>query len=204
MKAEQIRPQCPTDGPSAIRRQPRRRRLIASTSFLVVMAAVLVGITNSQANADVNYPSGCDTWAWDTYESQSWFYNNCWVGTNSTKYDRSGNFQIGIQRILRQRGYGLTVDGIYGTGSATAMKSFQSSRGLSADGIVGRNTWRYLGDTLRYEFSDANGIEYFSVYPSNGPYLRATMFAWVPQSLRWWVLNKASNQYVAFSTGGPQ
>lgn len=49
-----------------------------------------------------------------------------------------------VQHLLRQRGYSLTADGIFGTGTDSAVRSFQSSRGLAADGIVGQHTWTAL------------------------------------------------------------
>lgn len=36
------------------------------------------------------------------------------------------------------------VDGIFGAGTRAAVIAFQRAHGLSADGIVGKNTWRAL------------------------------------------------------------
>ena len=50
-----------------------------------------------------------------------------------------------VQRQLRNKGHDPGgVDGVYGRMTATAVKSFQRSRGLKADGVVGRNTWNAL------------------------------------------------------------
>ena len=38
----------------------------------------------------------------------------------------------------------LTVDGIFGSGTRAAVIAYQSARGLSVDGCVGRNTWNAL------------------------------------------------------------
>ncbi|MQA25711.1 MAG: peptidoglycan DD-metalloendopeptidase family protein [Micromonosporaceae bacterium] len=54
-----------------------------------------------------------------------------------------------IQHLLNQRGYGLYVDGSYGSVTTDAVKRFQSSKGLYADGQVGPKTWPYLIYTLR-------------------------------------------------------
>ncbi|NHA68932.1 peptidoglycan-binding protein, partial [Phycicoccus flavus] len=53
------------------------------------------------------------------------------------------------QYLLRQRGYSLSADGIFGSGTDGVVRSFQSSRGLSVDGIVGTNTWTALVVTVR-------------------------------------------------------
>jgi peptidoglycan hydrolase-like protein with peptidoglycan-binding domain len=45
---------------------------------------------------------------------------------------------------LNEYGYGLTVDGIFGSGTSSATVAFQRSRGLTADGIIGPNTWLAL------------------------------------------------------------
>lgn len=54
-----------------------------------------------------------------------------------------------IQHLLRARGYSLTVDGIFGSGTESKVKAFQLSRGLVADGIVGPRTWSALVVTVK-------------------------------------------------------
>ncbi len=53
-----------------------------------------------------------------------------------------------MQYLLRHRGYTLTVDGVFGTGTDTIVKQFQTANALTADGIVGANTWSKLVVTL--------------------------------------------------------
>ena len=53
-----------------------------------------------------------------------------------------------LQQLLANKGY-FTYSGAwttyYGTYTATAVKSFQNANGLTADGIVGPNTFKTLG-----------------------------------------------------------
>ena len=56
-----------------------------------------------------------------------------------------GNLTRIIQGRLYCMGYDPQgFDGIFGSGCAAAVRAFQTARGLSADGIVGRNTWAAL------------------------------------------------------------
>lgn len=56
-----------------------------------------------------------------------------------------GNITKLLQEKLVKLGYSTNgVDGIFGSGTYTAVREFQKTRGLSADGIVGQNTWRKL------------------------------------------------------------
>ena len=60
------------------------------------------------------------------------------------KQGSSNNFVFLLQFILNQLGYNLVVDGIFGSNTSSAVKDFQIKNFLSADGVVGRNTWQYL------------------------------------------------------------
>lgn len=46
-----------------------------------------------------------------------------------------------LQQKLNGQGYPLACDGIFGAKTIAAVKSFQKSRGLFVDGIVGTKTW---------------------------------------------------------------
>lgn len=49
-----------------------------------------------------------------------------------------------LQNLLNRNGSNLTVDGIYGPKTASAVINFQNAAGLVADGIVGSKTWTAL------------------------------------------------------------
>lgn len=49
-----------------------------------------------------------------------------------------------LQQLLRARGHTVAVDGIFGPNTEAAVKAFQRSKGLAADGIVGPQTWPRL------------------------------------------------------------
>ena len=57
--------------------------------------------------------------------------------------DRDADVKI-LQRILRSAGYGLEIDGVFGRITEECVKSFQATRGLVRDGIVGPLTWAAL------------------------------------------------------------
>lgn len=49
--------------------------------------------------------------------------------------------QCQLNSVLDRR---VTVDGIFGSGTRSATVAFQQCAGLSADGIIGPNTWAQL------------------------------------------------------------
>ncbi len=52
-----------------------------------------------------------------------------------------------LQRLLLHHGHTVDVDGDFGPGTASAVRSFQTAHGLTADGQVGPSTKRALYDT---------------------------------------------------------
>ncbi len=53
-----------------------------------------------------------------------------------------GSKGIDVERI--QRAVGVTVDGIFGAKTETAVKEYQKRHGLKVDGVVGENTWNVM------------------------------------------------------------
>ena len=49
-----------------------------------------------------------------------------------------------LQFLLRARGHNLTVDGMFGPATEAAVKAFQTSKGMTADGILSAQTWSTL------------------------------------------------------------
>jgi peptidoglycan hydrolase-like protein with peptidoglycan-binding domain len=45
------------------------------------------------------------------------------------------------QRRMRDRGWVISVDGLYGKQTETVAKAFQAEKGLSVDGLIGARTW---------------------------------------------------------------
>ena len=55
------------------------------------------------------------------------------------------NFVYLLQFILNNSfGYNLSVDGIFGNNTLSAVRDFQGNNSLTVDGLVGNNTWTYL------------------------------------------------------------
>lgn len=60
-----------------------------------------------------------------------------------------GNYVCIAQDDLNTLGYRTGgLDGVFGEQTYNAVKRYQSSRGLSADGIIGCNTWRSLQENV--------------------------------------------------------
>lgn len=76
-----------------------------------------------------------------------------------SKLGSRGDEVRSIQKKLKSLGYySGSVDGIYGTGTQSAVRAFQKNCGITADGIAGKKTLLYLGlgtsQTSKYSNSD--------------------------------------------------
>ncbi|MDX3573570.1 peptidoglycan-binding domain-containing protein, partial [Streptomyces sp. ID05-47C] len=72
-----------------------------------------------------------------------------YLGSGRTRQGDTGKRVLQVQCMLSRRGYGIGdggADGIFGSGTETAVRGFQSDKGLTVDGIVGHDTWTALRD----------------------------------------------------------
>ena len=88
-----------------------------------------------------------------------------------------------VQRRLKEWGYYKgEVDGVFGAGTKSAVIAFQKKNGLTADGVVGKSTYKALGMTSSYEIlagqSAQSGAQAQGGYSSSEVYLLArTIYA---------------------------
>lgn len=101
---------------------PSRRALLALASVVAVLATLLA---STPASA---YPNA--------------FFHPQSAGNR-------GADVLAIQHLLTHHGHATGADGVFGPATTTAVRGFQSAKGLSVDGIVGPNTWAALTPTLR-------------------------------------------------------
>ena len=81
------------------------------------------------------------------------------VGAVAYRKGSSGNTVVQIQQKLSELGYySGSVDGIYGSMTEKAVRSFQNARGLTADGIAGNNTLKALGIKVQDSSSYTNDV----------------------------------------------
>ncbi|WP_037672142.1 serine/threonine-protein kinase [Streptomyces griseus] len=69
-------------------------------------------------------------------------------GNGRARRGDSGKRVLQVQCMLTERGYAVgDVDGDFGAATESAVRGFQGDKGLSADGIVGHDTWSALRGT---------------------------------------------------------
>jgi N-acetylmuramoyl-L-alanine amidase len=95
------------------------------------------------------------------------------VETAVLKQGSSGSEVKEVQRRLKLWGYYKgSVDGVFGASTKSAVIAFQKKNGLTADGVVGKSTYKALGMTNSYNLlvggsssgQGANGFSSSDVY----------------------------------------
>ena len=66
------------------------------------------------------------------------------IAYQTISYGSSGEEVKKLQKSLNDKGYSLTVDGVFGNKTRDAVKDYQKKNGLSVDGVVGNKTWGSL------------------------------------------------------------
>lgn len=69
-------------------------------------------------------------------------YPNAFFHTQST--GNRGADVLAIQHLLEHHGHPVTPDGVFTSATNTALRAFQSAKGITADGIAGPATWAAL------------------------------------------------------------
>lgn len=69
-----------------------------------------------------------------------------------------------LQTALNKYGYNLTVDGIFGIKTETAVRNYQAKNELTVDGIVGAKTWSKLGYSTADEINASRIINKLIVH----------------------------------------
>lgn len=100
----------------------------------VSVATPVVALSASPAEAGgPQYPAGCTA---NGYQGWQGF---CWAGQS---YVNTGTYVRGVQHVLTGFfHYSGPIDSVFGSGTASATAAYQSSNGLTPDGIVGGSTW---------------------------------------------------------------
>lgn len=133
----------------------------------------------------------------DPFVNQNRFFNN---RPTLRRGDRGSSVRY-LQSLLRNQGYRIDIDGVFGPQTQDRVERFQRSRFISSDGVVGPETWAALeggvspsprppqASSLRYvvvvpggvtEFNDmrSRGIDNLNFVPRNrrGQYIEAGRF----------------------------
>ena len=81
-----------------------------------------------------------------------WNYNcGCFTTPSwpTTKAGQSGTNVFTVQYLLTAQGFAVTIDGAFGTTTASRVKDFQTANGLAVTGVVDPLTWPKLVVTVR-------------------------------------------------------
>lgn len=107
------------------------------------------GVNNTQTSIGDNWISRlqteCNAQGFSNQSVDGIAGSKTLAGCPTLRQGNGGNITKLLQEKLVSLGYNTNgVDGIFGSQTKAAVISYQKSKGLSQDGIVGQNTWREL------------------------------------------------------------
>ncbi len=107
-------------------------------------------VISFQSNVGITADGIVGPVTWSKLGTSSGSYTGGTSGGTSTSYPgllRVGSTGTGVrtlQQALANKGYSLSADGVFGPITQNAVRSFQSSQGITVDGVVGPVTWGRL------------------------------------------------------------
>jgi len=121
------------------------------TILLLVLVSLPVSVFRGKEASAAQY----DFWNWSTWPTIS--------------QGSSGGFVSAVQSMLWASGYQTatgSVDGSFGSGTATGLRHFQNLESITADGIVGPTTWGTFDKYASKGFATRNYDHWQSSYYS--------------------------------------
>ncbi|MBE7079463.1 MAG: spore cortex-lytic enzyme [Clostridiales bacterium] len=122
-----------------MKKSTKKGIVLAAAALTLTLTATVAAIENK----DVNTLSLAET---STMEQE------IALPTAVLKQGASGSEVREVQRRLKLWGYyNGSVDGVFGKGTRAAVIAFQKNNGLTADGVVGKATYKALGMNSSYQ-----------------------------------------------------
>ncbi|WP_044976036.1 peptidoglycan-binding domain-containing protein [Ruminococcus sp. HUN007] len=121
----------------------------------VVVSAWAYNVNNSTTYPYINYPSVITNGNSENNYIKAY-------GLTRNRIDKSGEHHV---RVI-QYCLNVTMDGIIGNNTDYAIKEYQRNNGLDDDGIVGKDTYRYLmydNSVIGYTYNTGYSSPYMTV-----------------------------------------
>jgi peptidoglycan hydrolase-like protein with peptidoglycan-binding domain len=100
------------------------------------------------------------------------------IGNFPTKTQGANdNYVRALQTIIKYNLQpSLANDGVFGSGTFTAVQNYQSANGLAADGKVGSGTWSNMNNKLNYQYVAYYAHDIRIYQTSTGGYTNTVFF----------------------------
>lgn len=136
---------CPNWSANNWERWTNFKNKLSGNSTVVTPPVVTPPIVSNSDNWVKRLQEECNAQGFSNQKVDGIAGTNTLNGCPTLKKGAKGNITKLLQEKVVNLGYSTNgVDGIFGNGTHNAVIQYQKSKGLSADGIVGQNTWRKL------------------------------------------------------------